>query len=212
MPLIHSSSQPAFKTNVKTLMGEVGKSPHVQSPSQALAIAYAEKRRNRAAGGQLKPAGWQTRSEARGMMHSGPISSIVPGRTDRHNMNVASGSYVIPSDTVSHLGQNNSAAGHAVLNRMFSSGPYGIGGKLAHGPGAPKPPRMRKAGGVSDGDVGSPTPVITAGGEYVVPPHIVEAIGGGDVKRGHAILDAFVLHVRKQHIKTLTKLPAPAKD
>ena len=31
MPLIHSGSDAAFKTNTKTLMGEVGKSPHVKS-------------------------------------------------------------------------------------------------------------------------------------------------------------------------------------
>ena len=45
MPLKHSASKKAFKSNVKTLMGEVGKSPHVQSKAQALAIAYSEKKR-----------------------------------------------------------------------------------------------------------------------------------------------------------------------
>lgn len=51
MPLMHSSSPRAFKQNVRTLMGEVGKSPHVQSPKQALAIAYAQQRRGKADGG-----------------------------------------------------------------------------------------------------------------------------------------------------------------
>lgn len=45
MPLKHSTSKKAFKSNVKTLMKDVGKSPHVQSKAQALAIAYSEKRR-----------------------------------------------------------------------------------------------------------------------------------------------------------------------
>ena len=45
MPLQRSSSPQAFKTNVRTLMGEVGKSPHVQSRQQALAIAYETQRR-----------------------------------------------------------------------------------------------------------------------------------------------------------------------
>jgi len=53
MPLIHSSSAPAFKTNVKTLMGEIGKSPHVKSREQGLAIAYAIKRRGHADGGEV---------------------------------------------------------------------------------------------------------------------------------------------------------------
>lgn len=54
MPLDKSGTKQAFKSNVKTLMGEVGKSPHVQSRKQALAIAYATKRRaGRADGGEV---------------------------------------------------------------------------------------------------------------------------------------------------------------
>lgn len=45
MPLTKKSSNKAFRKNVETLMKDVGKSPHVQSQSQALAIAYSEKRR-----------------------------------------------------------------------------------------------------------------------------------------------------------------------
>ncbi len=45
MPLKKSPSKKAFKSNVKVLMKEVGKSPHVQSKAQALAIAYSEKKR-----------------------------------------------------------------------------------------------------------------------------------------------------------------------
>jgi len=46
----------------------------------------------------------------------------------------------------------------------------------------------------------------------VVPPHIVEQIGGGDIKRGHQILDEWVMSRRKDHIKTLKGLPGPAKS
>ncbi len=55
MPLQRSSSPEAFKQNVRTLMGEVGKSPHVQSRKQALAIAYATQRRagKHQAGGEV---------------------------------------------------------------------------------------------------------------------------------------------------------------
>jgi len=45
MPLVKSKSKQAFNKNVDTLMGEVGKSPHVKKRSQALAIAYEIKRR-----------------------------------------------------------------------------------------------------------------------------------------------------------------------
>ena len=44
MPLRKGKSKAAFKANVETLMGEVGKSPHVQSRKQALAIAYSKAR------------------------------------------------------------------------------------------------------------------------------------------------------------------------
>ena len=59
MPLQHSKSPKAFKSNVKTLMGEVGESPHVQSRKQALAIAYETQRRagkKKARGGEVKRA------------------------------------------------------------------------------------------------------------------------------------------------------------
>ena len=51
MPLRSGSSPEAFKQNLSTLMGEVGKSPHVQSRQQALAIAYSKQRQGRQTGG-----------------------------------------------------------------------------------------------------------------------------------------------------------------
>lgn len=47
MPLIKSKSKSAFKKNVSKLMHEVGKSPHVKTRAQALAIAYDQKRRGK---------------------------------------------------------------------------------------------------------------------------------------------------------------------
>ena len=43
MPLNKSKSKKAFKANVEKLIPEIGKSPHVQSKAQALAIAYSIK-------------------------------------------------------------------------------------------------------------------------------------------------------------------------
>ena len=63
----------------------------------------------------------------------GPISSPVAGRTDHIPMTVPNGSYVLPADHVNHLGQGNTAAGHARLNHAF--GPSGI---LHAGMGAPR--------------------------------------------------------------------------
>src|SRR5262245_52919246 len=99
MPLQHSSSDAAFKSNLKAELA--AKKPR----DQALAIAFRVKREGRAMGG-IPPAGWQIRNAARSMTHSGPIMSAVPGRTDHHPMGVAPGSYVVNADTVSHMGQN----------------------------------------------------------------------------------------------------------
>ena len=44
MPLAHGKSKKAFKMNVERLIPEIGKSPHVQSKAQALAIAYQTQR------------------------------------------------------------------------------------------------------------------------------------------------------------------------
>jgi hypothetical protein len=57
-------------------------------------------------------------------------------------------------------------------------------------------------------------PVVVAGGEYVVPPEIVKnhpKLGAGDMKHGHAVLDAFVRHARKKIIEEMKKLPGPQK-
>lgn len=50
MPLIHSSSPAALKKNMGVLMGDIGKSPHVQSRAQAIAIGLSTQRRAKAAG------------------------------------------------------------------------------------------------------------------------------------------------------------------
>ena len=44
MPLIKGDSKQAKQHNIKVLMSEVGKSPHVQSKKQAIAIMYAKAR------------------------------------------------------------------------------------------------------------------------------------------------------------------------
>jgi len=198
MPLIHSKSEPAFKKNVETLMGEVGESPHVQSRKQALAIAFSEKRRARAEGGQV---------------FEGPIISNVPGRTDKHEMDVASGSYVLPSSHVASMGEDNTLAG---MEHIKQIGPHGIR-KLAHSAkGAHdivRKHRLKRAlGGSTDDNTGHPIPVVTAGGEHVMSPDDVRVVGDGDVALGHKLLDNWVVQNRKEHVKTLSKLAPPAKD
>ncbi len=191
MPLQKSGSPEAFKKNVSTLMGEVGKSPHVKSRAQALAISYDIKRRNRADGGG---------------MHVGPINSTVPGRTDKHDMDVPSGAYVLPSEAVSSLGENNTNAGMVKLHQVLSGSQESIRRFF----GA-TPPSGRAAGGRSQHD-GAAVPIRAAGGEYILDPRIVSIIGFGNIKHGHEVLDKWVMKNRKKHIKTLRGLAPPAKD
>lgn len=171
-------------------------------------------------GPNLNPS-WETKQEARGMLHTGPVMSSVPGRTDRHNLMVPGSSYVLPSQHVASLGQGNTMAGFASLNRMFGpGGPYGAPSmRMAHGAGAPRPPKaigMMHNGGYSEGGprgdgVGKPTPVVLSGGEFVVDPESVRRVGKGNIKNGHAILDRWVMATRKKEIETQKRLPPPAK-
>ena len=55
-------------------------------------------------------------------------------------------------------------------------------------------------------------PCIVAGGEYILTPQEVEAFGDGDLNQGHKSLDDFVKSQREKTIKTLKKLPGPAKN
>jgi hypothetical protein len=172
MPLDKSGSKASVGNNIRTEM-DAGK-PQKQAVAIALDVARRAKRKDG------------------GAVHVGPIDSNVPGRTDEHEMNVEDGSYVLPSECISHLGQNNTEAGFEVAKRMFpDSGRRTIKLKRARG-GA--------------------VPVITAGGEFVVSKKDVERIGGGDLEHGHKILDHFVIMQRKKHIETLKGLEPPAQD
>ena len=280
MPLEHRKNAEALRRNIRALMGEVGKSPHVASRKQALAIAFETQRRaKRADGGGLdalraamtspiarddrlrgmndaveisralgreEPA-WEP-SEMKGLgrrfysvpweyrertepvyraARGGGLHSPVPGRTDHLPLDVKSGSYVIPADIVSAFGEGNSLAGMAKLDKQFKQGPYGAGKSGPYGammlkiggarvPKAPPRPKLsrmgvmkmrRRAAGGDTPDV----PIAAAGGEYIVSPEAVAALGSGDISRGHDILDEVVRQERRALITTLRGLPDPAR-
>jgi len=173
----------------------------------------------KAGGGELfNPESMLIRGASYGLRREGMINSSVPGRTDKLPMNVAAGSYVLPADIPSALGQGNSAAGGQILSKMFSSGPYGLPTMHAgsgRGPGAghlPRPPAAPKMHFAEGGEAGDDhIPIIAAGGEFIIHPDVVKDLGHGDITKGHRVLDQFVLHTRKEHIKTLKKLPGPKR-
>lgn len=141
-------------------------------------------------------------------LHTGPIHSSVAGRTDHLPIHVPSGSYVIPADIVSGMGEGNTIAGFKHMKRLFGGGPYGGGSQPYNHIGGPY--GMKHGGNVTVEENG--VPIVAAGGEYVVHPNGVKRWGGGDLEMGHKVLDEFVLRKRKELVHTLKKLPGPKKD
>jgi hypothetical protein len=78
-------------------------------------------------------------------------------------------------------------------------------------PGEKPQPQMAR-GGMADDRSLQPVEIVAAGGEYVVPPEVVRALGHGDAERGHEWLDTFVKSSRSHIIKTMKNLPGPKKD
>jgi hypothetical protein len=145
-------------------------------------------------------------------LHVGPIHSAVHGRTDHLPMHVPSGSYVIPADVVSGHGEGNTTAGFKVMRRTFGGTPYGQGAGPYGKGGGPYDEPLSRGGRAEDGGGDAGVPIVAAGGEYVLSPEQVRAVGKGDPELGARVMDEWVKHSRSQHIKTLQKLPGPAKD
>lgn len=167
-----------------------------------------------ALGGTLEQKGGVHMSE-RGIPAGGFLHTAGPGRTDNLNIKPHADSYVLPADVVSGIGEGNSLAGAKALEGAFHTAPYGVpmpsGSHVGHRMGPPRPPRGGGFGHAGGGEV-QRVPIVAAGGEFVVTPEQCRALGHGDIKRGHEILDAFCLHVRKRTIGEMRKLRGPVKS
>lgn len=191
MPLKPGKSSDTIGYNIR----ELRRAHYPQK--QAVAIALNTARHAMASGGSR-------RAKDPKVFH-GPLKVAVPGRTDRLPIHVYSGSYVLPADIVSGLAEGNTEAGFEVIKRMVKDQmEQSKGGRVG----------MTQKYGLH-GHFHEPTalvPCVVAGGEYILTPEEVEAFGQGDLKKGHRELDSFVLSQRAKNIKTLRKLPGPAKD
>ena len=126
-------------------------------------------------------------------LHTGAIKAPVAGRTDHLPMHVPSGSYVIPADIISAIGEGNTAHGFDIIDYMVKQ-------------------RMASGGHVDANQTAEPVAIVAAGGEYVIPPDAVKGFGNGDMDAGHKALDEWVKAERANTIKTLKSLPGPKKD
>lgn len=172
-------------------------------------------RRRAGGGGMSSPSmdfpSW-TRMQARGedTHPSGLIPGMGGGRQDNIPMNLPQHSHVIPADVVSGWGQGAPDQGAVNIEHALHSGPFGTGlpkvpSKPPRGLAPGRMPRLAR-GGRGDG-----IPTMVSKDEVIIPPADVYRIGGGDYDKGHAWLDRFILHSRKQIISHLRKLPPPVK-
>lgn len=148
--------------------------PHVNSPEVDKRFWIEDREKKKFGGETVKN-------------HVGPIHSPVAGRTDHLPMHVPSGSYVIPADIISAMGEGNTMAGFKVANSIFGEQPTNF----------------------SSGDA---VPIVAAGGEYVIHPESVSNLAKGDLDHGHRILDSFVKKMRLKTVATLKALPGPKRD
>ena len=124
----------------------------------------------------------------------GLVRSPTPGRADHVRTAVRRGSYVVPADVVSGLGQGNTDAGAATLHHAVAG--HGVDDAEEYA-----------SGGIADVTEGMP--VALSGGEFVLTPREVRAIGGGRAEHGAALLDDLVHKVRRSTTATLRQLPPP---
>lgn len=176
--------------------------------------------------GGLSSHAWGAPEPSGDHLHTGPIHSPVAGRTDHLPMHVPSGSYVIPADIISAMGEGNTMAGFKHMRRMFGGSPYSGDTAPYSGTSAPYgqsdsdqpyeasggPYNEPLPGKASGGEHTGSVPIVAAGGEYVLSPKEVMMAGGGDLETGHRVLDDFVKRMRAKTVETLKNLPGPKKD
>lgn len=177
----HSNYQPRYKRGDQRGKFKAGGPIYPEPPKEPLTPKSGF-------GGAISRALDTARRFARGgKVTVGAIKGPTGGRADALPISVPAGAFVIPSDCVSGMpgAGGNTEAGMRELDKMFGK------------------PKGRADGGT--------VPIKISHGEYVLDPDQVARIGGGDMDRGHQLLDDFVRRIRADHVRTLSSLPGPAR-
>lgn len=97
--------------------------------------------------GEADPS-WTRAAEAQSVDRHGLLASPIAGRTDKLAISPISGSYVVPADVISGLGEGNTLAGANVMQRILETGPHGLRmPNSARGEkGIPRPPPAYREG------------------------------------------------------------------
>lgn len=150
------------------------------------------------------------RESAKQFGKAGLIASPTPGRADSVSGALKAGSYVMPADVVSAMGQGNTMAGARALNGLMGMSPFNANAARAPKGRGMTAKKMRKFadGGATQEEV----PVNLSGGEFIFPPEAVAAFGDGDMQHGHEVLDAMVKEIRRKNLAHISQLPPPRKD
>ena len=120
----------------------------------------------------------------------GLVHSSEPGRADNLTKQVKRGTYIVPADVVSALGEGNTMAGAHKIRKVMNKLP-----KMAYADG----------GGTDPGDI----EIRISGGEFMIDPEHVRALGSGDIRKGSDFLDKAIRNLRSIYADKLTKLPGP---
>jgi len=111
----------------------------------------------------------------------GLIAAPVHGRTDKIPLNIPSGSYVLPADIVSAMGQGNTIAGAKMIQEVMKGAPYGA---ASGGPYGSNAVSMKRGSGVAIPDAPKGSASMSA---EVPTPHMARG-GGGKLVRAAGLM------------------------
>lgn len=133
---------------------------------------------------------------ARRVGRMGLVHATSPGRADLVGTKLPRGSYVLPADVVSGVGEGNTMAGAKLLGMSLPELAKAAAAGSVH---------LAGGGRVDEEELD----VRLSGGEFLVAPEQVRFIGGGDAEAGAAALDRLVAAVRGAVVEHSVTSPGP---